>query len=257
MDIKLALIDMDGTVYSGDAPVDGVNEALDFLKRRGVETFFLTNYAGRKRDKYSQKLEEMGIDASSEDVVTSGWLTAKYISRNHPDTEVFVLGEEGLKEELRDSGVHVAESCERPDVLVVSNKHDLTYGDLKEVLQNIRDETVLLGTNPDETIPGDEGEIPGAGTIIGAVEAMTGREIKIIGKPSKNAVETVTGMHSVSPESCLMVGDRLNTDILMGEENGMETVLVLTGVTDREDLESSNIEPEHVLDSIADMKQVF
>jgi HAD superfamily hydrolase (TIGR01450 family) len=257
MDFELALIDMDGTVYSGNTPIEGVNEALDFLSEKGVETLFLTNYAGDARSSYSEKLEKMGIDASSEDVVTSGWLTAGYVSREFPEAEVFVLGEEELRQEFQEQGLKVAESCDRPDVLVISNKHDLTYEDLKEVIQGIDDETVMLGTNPDTTIPGDDGEIPGAGAFIATVEAMTGREIEVIGKPSKDAVRTVTGMKDVSPEKCLMVGDNLETDIRMGFENGMETVLVLTGVTDRKELGDSEVSPDHVIESIAELETLL
>lgn len=254
---ELALIDMDGTVYYGEEPVEGVNDALDYLRDRGVETFFLTNYAGAERNSYSEKLESMGIDASADDVVTSGWLTARYISQKHPEADVFVLGEEGLKKEIRNQGIKVAETCESPDIVVLSNKHDLNYVDLTEVLRGVDEDTLLLGTNPDETIPGEGGEIPGAGAIISAVESMTGKEATLIGKPSENTVKTVTEMKDVSPQDCMMIGDRINTDMLMGQENGMETVLVLSGVTDRSQADSSDIDPDHVLDSIADISSVF
>lgn len=257
MNPKLALIDMDGTVYSGNTAIEDSDKGLNFLREKGIETLFLTNYAGQKRKAYSDKLEKMGFEASSKDVVTSGWLTAEYIAENFPGSKVFVLGEKGLKEELRDKNIDVAESCEDSDILVASNKSDLSYRDLKEVLQGLGDSTKLFGTNPDETIPGEEGQIPGAGTIINAVETMTGKEAEIIGKPSKNAVETVTEIKGVSPGNCLMIGDRLNTDILMGNKNGMETVLVLSGVTDREEVKTSNIEPDHVIDSLADIDEIF
>lgn len=257
MDFELALIDMDGTVYSGETPIEGVNAALSFLRGNGVDTLFLTNYAGDARRSYSEKMEKMGIDASSEDVVTSGWLTAGYVSREFPEAEVFVLGEEELRQELREQGLKVAEDCDQPDVLVISNKHDLSYEDLKEVIQGIDDETVMLGTNPDTTIPGENGEIPGAGAFIATVEAMTGRDVEFIGKPSKEAVRTVTSMKDVVPEKCLMVGDNLETDIRMGAENGMETVLVLTGVTERKELEESEVSPDHVIESIAELETVF
>ena len=257
MNFELALIDMDGTIYSGETRIDGVNNALKFLEEQGVEVFFLTNYAGREREAYSEKLEKMGIDASSEEVVTSGWLTAKYISQNFPEAEVFVLGEKDLEEELINQDIKVVENCDNPEILVVSNKHDLRYEDLKEVLQGVDEETQVLGTNPDETIPGEDGEIPGAGTIIKAVETMTGKKVKIIGKPSENAVETVTEMENVSPENCVMIGDRLNTDILMVEETGMESVLVLSGVSSEETVKNSDISPDHIVNSIKNIQKIL
>ena len=257
MSYQLALIDMDGTVYTGSNPVKNVSKGLDQLRKEVDDIFFLTNYAGTKRDSYSDKLEKMGIDASSEDVVTSGWLTAHYISQEYPNAEVYVLGEKDLKAELQDKAIDVSEACDNPDIVVVSNKHDLEYDDLKNILQNTGEDTIMLGTNPDETIPGDAGEIPGAGTIIQAVEAMTGKDVEIIGKPSRNAVKTVLEIKNADPEECIMIGDRLNTDILMGLENGMTTALVLTGVTGREDLEDSDIEPDFVLDSIAEIDEVL
>ena len=257
MNIDLALIDMDGTVYSGDKPIDGVNSALDFLRENNVETFFLTNYACRKRRNYSEKLEKMGLEISESEIVTSGWLTAKYLTQEFPDSEVFVLGEDGLRRELIDAGVNLVEKCESPDVVVVSNKHVLDYGDLREMLQGVDKNTEILGTNPDETIPGDDGEIPGAGTIISAVESMTEKTAEIVGKPSKNAVKTVTEMKNVDPEDCVMIGDRLNTDILMAEENNMKSVLVLSGVSGEDTVENSDISPDHVLDSIAEIEKVL
>ncbi len=251
------MIDMDGTVYSGDSAIEGVNEALRFLRENEVETFFLTNYAGRKRERYSEKLEKMGLNISREEIVTSGWLTGQYIQENFTGSEVFVLGEDGLKEELLEAGINLCEEPGSADVLVVSNKHDLDYDDLVEIVQGIDKDIEILGTNPDETIPGDDGLIPGAGTVISAVETMLGKEAKIIGKPSRNAVETVTGLKDVEAENCLMIGDRLNTDILMANENSMESVLVLTGVTDEKALKESDISPDHVLDSINNLPEDF
>ena len=253
MDFELALIDMDGTVYSGDSAIEGVNKTLDFLRENDVETFFLTNYAGRKREKYSEKLEKPGLNISRDEIVTSGWLTGQYILENFPGSEIFVLGEEGLKEELLEAGINLTENPSSAEVLVVSNKHDLSYDDLVKVVQGVDGDIEILGTNPDETIPGDDGLIPGAGTVISAVETMLGKDAKIIGKPSKNAVDTVTGLKDVETEQCLMIGDRLNTDILMANENRMESVLVLSGVTDRETLENSDISPDHVIESIAEL----
>jgi len=257
MDYELALIDMDGTVYEGDRPVEGVNKALNFLEENDVDIFFLTNYAGRRRESYSERLDEMGIDASSDQVVTSGWLTARYIQQNLPDAEVFVLGEDDLEAELRDEEITVMENCDDPDIVVVSDKHDLDYEDLKQVLQGVNKETILLGTNPDETLPVEDGEVPAAGTILKAVETMTDKEAEIIGKPTDNAVTTVTELADVDSRNCIMIGDKLNIDILMGNRNGMETVLVLSGVTDREDIEVSENSADHVVESIADLEKVF
>lgn len=253
---ELVLLDMDGTVYSGDSSIEGADRAIEHLREKGIDVVFLTNYTGRKRGSYSQKLAEMSIESGTEDIVTSGWITANHIANNFPESSVFVMGEPELEDELRDQDVNVISDCEEPDLLVVSNKHDLSYEDLKEVLQGISDHTEVIGTNPDETIPGEDGELPGAGTIIEAVEAMTGKEAKIIGKPSDSAIETVLEAKEVAPEDCMMVGDRLNTDILMGERNGMETVLVLSGVTGKQDLENSDLSPDYMIQSLADIRNI-
>lgn len=257
MDAELALIDMDGTVYSGNSPIEGVNEALNFLREQNIETLFLTNYAGRKREAYRQKLGSMGIAISKDEVVTSGWLTAIYLSQNFPEAKIFVLGEEGLKQEISEEGLRTVERPEVAEVVVVSNKQDLTYDDLVEVLQGVDNEVELVGTNPDETIPREEGLIPGAGTVIGAVETMLGKKVDIVGKPSKNAVDTVLDLKEVSSRNCVMIGDRLNTDIVMANENSMRSFLVLSGVTDREKLENSKITPDEVLDSIANLSEIL
>ncbi|MFB6181187.1 MAG: HAD-IIA family hydrolase [Candidatus Nanohalobium sp.] len=257
MDLELALIDMDGTVYHGERMIEGAETAVEYLRENGVEVFFMTNYAGRKREKYSEMLNEMGIEASRDEIMTSGWLTAEYIVQNFPGAEVFVLGESDLKEELREQGVKVQETCESPDVVVASNKEDFSYDDLTEIIQGVSRDVKLIGTNPDETYVHEEGELPAAGPIIAAVENMLGKKAEVIGKPSEDVIEVVSKMKNQDAEDFLVVGDRLNTDILLGNENDAETALVLTGVTDQEDLENSDIKPDHVLNSIADLDEVF
>lgn len=142
--------------------------------------------------------------------------------------------------------------------MAVSLDRNVSYESLTQTLRAIDDETPLIATNSDRTRPGDDGLVPSTGCLVGAVEGMTGRTIdRVVGKPSTDMAEAALERVGVTPESCLVVGDRLNTDLRMGERAGMRTALVCSGVCDRTDLESSDVTPNYVLDSLADVETLL
>jgi len=253
-----ALVDMDGTLYRGETPIPGAREAIAALREAGVAVQFLTNNATKSPENYVEKLAGMGIDAAADDVVTAGVVTADYLAREHRDDRAFVVGEPDLLGVFADYDVRVTDDPTAADVVVLSLDTDLDYDRFTRVLRAIGPETPIVATNPDRTKPGTDGILPSTGLVIGAVEGMTGRAPDTVaGKPSGIAARFALDRLGVDAASCLLVGDRLDTDVEMGASVGMTTVLVRTGVTDDAALERSAVEPDVVLDSIAGIERVL
>jgi arabinose operon protein AraL len=253
-----ALIDLDGTMYLGDRLISGADEAVTTLREHGVGVLFLSNKPIARRSDYSEKLTRLGVPTTAEEVITSSSITATYLATNHATDPVFVVGEDPLRDELRDNGISLTTDPEEAAVLLASMDRRFDYETLTNALQAMDEETAFLATNPDRTCPTETGEIPDCGAVIGAIEGVTGRDLdRVLGKPAPTAVDAATARLGVAADRCLMVGDRLETDIRMGERAGMRTVLVLSGVSDRETLEQSSVQPDNVIESIQDIETVL
>ena len=263
--VEGAVVDLDGTVYRGDSLVEGAAEGVAALRDREASVLFLTNKPIDRRARYRDKLVDLGIPCEEDDLITSATVTADYLARHHPERPVFVVGEEPLREELREGGLAVTDDPDAAGVVVASMDRNFDYDTLSGALAALDDDTPFLATNPDRTCPVADGEIPDAAGMIGAIEGVTDRELdRVLGKPAETTIEAamgriaaVTGRDDVDPADCVMVGDRVETDIAMGERAGMTTVLVLSGVTDRADLDDADVEPDYVVESLADVDEVL
>ena len=254
---EAAVLDLDGTVYLGDDLVPGVDTAIRQLREGVGPVLFLTNKAIARRRDYCEKLRRLGIDADRTDVMNSGWVTAQYVSEQYPGSEAFVIGESPLLDEFRDAGVETTTDAPG-DLVVASMDREFDYDDLDIALRTLDGEAPFLATNPDRTCPTEFGAIPDAAGMIGAIEGVTGRTVdEVLGKPSPRMIETTLDEVDVDPTACLMIGDRIETDILMGERTGMTTVLVLSGVTDREMIPEADVDPDYVLESLAEIDTVL
>ena len=255
---EAAVLDLDGTVYLGDSLVPGVDTGIRRLRESVGPVRFLTNKAIARRRDYRDKLRRLGIDAELSHVINSGWVTAQYVSDRYPEAEAFVVGEAPLVEEFHDAGVDT--TTDTPgDVVVASMDREFDYEALDIALRTLETgDAPFLATNPDRTCPTESGAIPDAAGMIGAIEGVTGRTVdEVLGKPSPRMIETTLEAIDVDPADCLMVGDRIETDILMGERAGMTTVLVLSGVTDREMIPGAAADPDYVLESLAAVGDVL
>lgn len=254
---EAAFVDLDGTVYRGDRLVPGAADGIRALRAAGVDVLFVSNKAIERRSDYVDKLTGLGVEVTRDRVVNSGWVAAEYVADRYPDSEAFVVGEDPLIEEFRRAGV--ATTSESPgDLLVASMDRTFTYEKLDLALATLADGGPFLATNPDRTCPTADGAIPDAAGMIGAVEGVTGRDLDaVLGKPSETMVETALETVDARPSECLVVGDRLETDVVMGDRAGMTTALVLSGVTDRETLAESDVRPDHVLETLADVGEVL
>ena len=246
------IFDLDGTIYLGDKLIPGASQVIQEIKNLNKPYVFLTNKPLASRKDYARKLSGLGIPASAGNVITSSFVTAQYLKENSPGASCYVVGEKALKEELKNAGLEVKEEKDGIDYLIASFDRDFHYDKLNDALQILKKGAKFIATNPDRTCPVENGEIPDAAGMIGAIEGVTGKKVgKILGKPSREIVETaLKQMGSPNPEKSLMVGDRLETDITMGKKNNLQTALVLSGVTDRKTLYSSEIKPDIILKTI-------
>lgn len=253
------VLDVDGTLVRGSQPVSGATRAVADLREAGLAPVFISNNPIQTREAYRDRLASHGFSLDSSELITAGTITAGFLAREHDSHTLYVVGEAGLVEQLHEAGLETTDDYGRADVLVASIDREFTYDDLTHALWTLSDPDVrFIGTDPDRTIPTENREVPGSGAIINAVAGVTGREPDaMMGKPAPSAVETIERTLGADGADCLVVGDRLDTDIAMGERAGMTTALVRTGVTDERALAASEIEPDHVLDSIADIGSVL
>ncbi|NOZ58627.1 MAG: HAD-IIA family hydrolase [Euryarchaeota archaeon] len=247
MHFKAFVLDLDGVVYRGRTLLPGVEEKIAKLRRRG-RVLFVTNNSTKTRAEYAEKLSSLGVEVREDEIITSAYAAALYIAEHYPRAGVYVIGEAGLRKELEWRGISVRESdC---GVVVVGLDRRFTYEKLAIAQNHLLRGAELLATNRDPTLVTERGPIPGAGSIVAAVERASGRRAKLVGKPSKIMGELILRHLGAEPQDALLIGDRLDTDIAMGKALGMRTALVLTGATKREEVERSRIKPDYVLDRL-------
>ena len=251
------IFDMDGVIYRGNTPIEGAKEVIDYLKSRNIPFVFLTNNSTKNAKMYREKLLSLGIDVEEDWIITSGYATARYLQKHFKKGKVFVIGGEGLVEEIKNIGweiMSVEEAKERwreVDYVVVGLDTKLTYEKLKYGTLAIRNGAKFIGTNPDTTYPGEEGILPGAGSILAALKASTDVEPLVIGKPNEPVFEVVK--EKLTADELWVVGDRLDTDIAFAKRIGAKAIMVLTGVNTLKDIEKSKIKPDLVLPSIKEL----
>jgi len=253
-----AIIDLDGTVYRGESLVENAAEGIQTVRNAGLSTLFVTNKPIDRRETYCEKLNALGIECSSDDIITSATAAADYLSAQYPEREIYVIGEDALVAELRAAGLKTTTDPERAGTVIASLDFGFDYETLQDALIALTENDALfVATNPDRTCPVDDGEIPDAAGMIGAIEGVTGQELdQLIGKPSNVILQMALERVGGKPDCCLMIGDRLETDIRMGNQAGMETVLPLTGVTSTADLAESEVRADHVVADLSELSAI-
>jgi HAD superfamily hydrolase (TIGR01450 family) len=259
MALSGAIVDLDGTVYRGDNLLPGVDKALSSLRNAGISLLFFSNNPTKDGDAYVARLSEMGLDVRPGEACSAGVATTEFLRANHATDDVMLVGSAGLRDQMEAVGINLTDDPAATDVLVGSWTPDFCYEDMCAALDAVDEETVFLGTDPDRTFPEANGAfVPGSGAIINSLAATVGREPDgILGKPSEAALNLALERLGVPPEECLVVGDRLSTDLAMGKRAGMTTVLVLTGVCDRDDIATSELDPDYVIDGLGNIDAVL
>ena len=253
--IRLFLLDMDGTFYLGDRVLDGSRPFVSKIASLpDCRMAFLTNNSSKNRRDYVQKLARMGFSFSDDQVITSGEATTIYLNRIKPQARVFLLGTESLEREFEEAGFLLTD--QQPDFAVLGFDLNLTYARMRALCDFVRAGVPYFATHPDFNCPIDNGGfIPDTGAMIAFVEASTGKRPLVIGKPNRYIIDAAAEKFGLPYEAIAMVGDRLYTDIAVGANAGITSILVLSGETTREDLVNSKIQPDYIFSDLGELAE--
>ena len=242
------ICDMDGVIYHGNLLLPGVREFVDFLKRENKKFLFLTNSSERAPKELQQKLERLGLEVDEKHFYTSALSTAAFLKQQCPGGSAYVIGEPGLVGALYEAGFTMNEV--NPDYVVMGETHAYSFEKIERAVQLVRK---LIGTNPDLTGPVEGGIVPACKALMSPIELATGRNAYYLGKPNPLMMRHGLSLLGVSPEECAIIGDRMDTDIVAGVECGIDTVLVLSGVTTEHEMRKFPYRPRYVLSGVGDI----
>ena len=243
-DIRLFLLDMDGTVYLGSRLLPGSLDFLRYLGETGRDHLFLTNNSSRNAQYYAQKLTKLGWPAQPGEILTSGEATALYLGGLKPAARIYLLGTPDLETEFAAHGFVLTD--ENPDYVVLGFDMTLTYDKLVRACDLVRGGVPFIATHPDLNCPTETGYIPDCGAMTALITASTGVTPKVIGKPNREIIDAMFRKKPVRRDQVAMVGDRLYTDIVMGHNAGVTSVLVLSGEAKESDIPAAPVQPDHV-----------
>ncbi len=251
------IFDMDGVLYLRDQPIGSAVRFIALLRQEEKQVLFLTNNSKYSVEYYRRKLKRMGIATDGTDILTSSLVLREYLGEKHrlPGKTVFVIGGRALEKEVAASPLELVkgEEGKRADFVVVGWDTHITYEKLKVACLAIFNGAVFIATNDDATFPAPEGKWPGAGAMVGALASSTGKKPVVVGKPNLYMMEAAMRRINAKRKRTLMIGDRIETDVLGGRRAGMKTCLVLTGVSRREELEDARPVPDYVVDDLAEL----
>jgi HAD superfamily hydrolase (TIGR01450 family) len=250
------IFDLDGTLYVGDLLIPRADEAVGRLRDAGKKVAFVSNKPIGTREEYAAKLNRLGVACSLDEVINSPLVLARYLQKRRPGAKCFPVAEEPVIKELLDHGMKLSEDPREIEVVVVAFDRTFDYRKLNIAYRAALHGAELVATNPDRTCPMPDYDLPDAACMIAAIEACTQRKVEpIVGKPSEIMLREALDILGLEAHQGAMVGDRPETDMLMASKAGLAGVLVLTGVTSAEDLDSLPLEPDCILDSVAQIAE--
>lgn len=250
--IPAVISDMDGVLWRQDDPLPGFHDFFAGLQRHHIPFVLATNNSSKSVDDYLHKFKNMGVTLQPENLMTSALATAHYLKTRYPvGTQVHVLGGNGLRVAIQDAGFTLSET--EAAVVAVGLDWNLTYAKLQQAAYLIQRGADFVASNTDATFPTPEGNAPGAGSLVAALMTATQREPVIIGKPHPAMFEAALRQLGAQPQDTLMIGDRLDTDILGAAQLGIQTAMVLTGISSEADVTNSPVKPDYVFPSLADI----
>jgi len=252
--MSLYVFDLDGVIYRGKTLLPGVKGTLLTLEQRGEEICFLTNNSTLSRKGYFKKLTCMGMKVKENQFFPSSYLAALYLIQNKCK-KVFVVGEEGIFEELRKAGIKISSGINGIDYVVMGMDRNFDFQKLTLAYQAIIRGAKFLATNTDVTFPLERGTAPGAGAIVKALEACAGKVPLVLGKPQTFGLEKVMQTKGYTSGEVILVGDRLETDIAAGRKAGVTTVLVLSGISTLKEAENATfpLKPHHTISTLKEL----
>ena len=249
------LMDMDGTIYLGDRLFPWSIPFIERLRERGKRWLWLTNNCSKNPQDYLAKLQRFGIDATLDDLFTSGHATIAFLNSQKPGARLFVLGTPSFEQQLQEAGFTL--TADEPDYVLASFDLTLTYEKLRTACDLIHEGVPFVSSHPDKVCPTEGWPIPDSGAICACITAATGVEPRYFGKPYKEMVEGAMQRIGTTSDRTAMVGDRLYTDMQMAKNAGITSILVLTGETKEEDLAGSPVQPDFVFPSLVELTEVL
>lgn len=247
------ICDMDGVIYHGNKLLPGVKEFVDWLYREKKNFLFLTNSSERSPKELQIKLARMGLEVDESHFYTSALATAKFISSQAPGCSAYVIGGAGLVTALHDAGITMNDVD--PDYVIIGEGNTYNYENILKAVKLVMRGAKLIGTNSDLTGPAEDGIIPACRAMISPIEMATGQKAYFVGKPNPLMMRTGLRILGVHSEDAVMIGDRMDTDIVAGIETGLDTVLVLSGVTDQNEIKKFPYRPRLVLNGVGDIPE--
>ncbi len=248
---KAFICDMDGVIYHGNRLLPDVPEFVNWLIESGKKFLFLTNSSERSPRELAQKLQRMGLTVSPDNFYTSALATASFLATQCPGGSVYAIGEPGLVNALYDAGFSMND--QNPDYVVFGETRSFNYEKIEHAVKLIQKGAKLIGTNTDLTAPGEKGIIPACRALISPIELTTGKKAYYIGKPNPLIMRHALKKIDCQREDTAIIGDRMDTDIISGIESELDTVLVLSGVTSREEVSMFPYRPKYILDGVGDI----
>ena len=249
---KNYLIDMDGVLVKGKELIPGADEFIEKLKTSGSKFLILTNNPLYTQRDLEHRLKASGLNVPAENIFTSAIATAKFLQSQRPNGTAFVIGETGLTQALHDVGY--VQTDTHPDYVVLGEVNSYNFEMVTRAVRLINDGALFIATNPDATGPLESGIVPATGAMAALIEKATGKAPFFVGKPNPLMMRSAMRYLGVHSENTVMVGDRMDTDVVAGVMSGLSTILVLSGVSKREDVLRYPYRPTQILNSVADIE---
>ena len=245
------LCDMDGVIYHGNKILDGVKEFVNWMIEKDRKFVFLTNSPERTPHELSMKLSRMGLTVSADHFYTSAMATAEFLHAQNPGCTAYVIGEAALTKALYDKKIYMNDI--NPDYVVLGETRSYNFEKIEKAIELVRGGAKLIGANPDTVGVTEKGIMPATGSLIAPIEIATGKKAYFVGKPNPLMLRQglrLLGLHSAD---IAFIGDRMDTDIIAGIESNLDTVLVLSGVTSKEEISSFPYRPKYVVDGVGSL----
>jgi NagD protein len=245
------IIDMDGVIYHGNRLLPGVLEFLSWLEKSGKKYLFLTNSSERTPKELHEKLNRLGIDVGEEHFYTSALATAGFLASQTPNGSAFIIGEAGLIHALYSVGYTI--NNVNPDYVIVGDTHSYNFEMIEKGLNLVLKGARLIGTNSDVSGPVENGITPSTAALVAPIEIASGKKAYFVGKPNPLMMRIARRILGLKTEEVIVIGDRMDTDIRCGLESEIDTLLVLSGITQRVDIDKFPYRPQYILNGVIDL----
>jgi len=245
------IIDMDGVIYHGNRLLPGVTEFVSWMERSGKQYLFLTNASERTPKELHEKLKRLGIEVGEDHFYTSALATASFLDSQKPDGSAYIIGDAGLIHALYSVGYTI--NNVNPDYVVVGDTHGYNFEKIELAINLVLKGARLIGTNPDVSGPVETGITPSTKALVAPIEIASGKKAYFVGKPNPLMMRIALKKLGTKREDTIVIGDRMDTDIRCGLESAIDTLLVLSGITGKDDIDKFPYRPQYVLNGVADL----